>query len=576
MHSSLRETEQELRNSKVLTSCIPLNWYNNTNESPYTRAFRGGVRSMGNIYKEAQSRKQQMFFPPSIDEYVSEENAVRAIEEYVEILDMVALGFTKATLNTPQGQPAYHPRLLLKIYIYGYLNKIRSSRKLEQECNRNIELMWLCAGLRPKYRTIADFRKENSKALKRVFREFVLLCKEIDLISGELVGVDGAFLRANASKNELIMKKSVTKDLEEIDGKIDSYLETLTFADKEEKKERGLKPPVKQLSKMKARKAKLDEALALLEEKGVTQYNRTDPDARLMIKPAHNLMAYNVQIAVDSKYKFIVATDVSSSGQDSNQLYNMGSKVQEISQKEKVAIVADKGYYNTKEIKISIDNNITPYIPTPNKHDPQAKTNLYTQDKFFYDKKESCYICPNKQKLQKATFIQKKNGRVNFVYRGTSAMCKACPLRTHCLPSKTATKSLYRWEHQEVLEVHHTKMKTVQAKTYIKQRGALAEHPFGTIKQHLGWTHFLVRGKQKVSGENALIMFSYNFRRLLNLIGIPLFRRLIMAIKSGNIENIRDEIVAYIAMVSYLWLSFIEICRFYGFKGEKLFIRCRM
>jgi len=249
---------------------------------------------MSNIYKEGENRKQQMFFPPSIDEYVSEDNPVRAIEDYVELLDMVELGFTKSALNSSDGQPAYHPKLLLKIYIYGYLNRIRSSRKLETEIKRNIEMMWLCAGLKASNKTISNFRKENAKSLKKVFREFVLLCKELDLITGELIAVDGAFLRANSSKNQLITKKTVVKDLEKIDERIDEYLKTMEFVDSEEKKEKNLKPPIEKLSKMKKRKAKLDKDLALLEEMNVTQYNRTDPDAKLMVKPAHNLMAYNV------------------------------------------------------------------------------------------------------------------------------------------------------------------------------------------------------------------------------------------------------------------------------------------
>jgi transposase len=527
-----------------------------------------------NIYKSGENRKQQSFFPPSIDEYVSEDNQVRAIEDYVELLDMVKLGFTKSALNSSDGQPAYHPKLLLKIYIYGYLNKIRSSRKLECETGRNIEMMWLCAGLKPKYKTIANFRKENSKALKKVFREFVLLCKELELIRGELVAVDGAFLRANASKNQLIMKKSVERDLKKIDEKIEAYLETLEFADSEEKKERALKPlPTNSIPKITKRKAKLDKDLALLEEMGVTQYNRTDPDAKVMVKPAHNLMAYNVQIAVDSKFKFIIATDVISVGQDSNQLCNIGTKSKEITQNEEMKILADKGYYSAKEIKESLDNNITPYIPTPKKNDPQAKTGLYTQDKFFYDEKEDCYLCPNNQKLEKAIFTQQKRGRVNLVYRGTSAMCKICPVRDNCLPKNTATKSIYKWEYQNILEEHHKKMETDEAKKLIKRRGSIVEHPFGTIKQHLGWSHFLVRGKEKVSGENALIMFSYNFRRLLNLIGIALFRKLVIAIKDGNLEDIKAEIVAYILMFFYIWLYFFATIVFYGFRGEKLLNR---
>ena len=481
---------------------------------------------------------------------------------------MVELGFSKAALNSSDGQPAYHPKLLLKIYIYGYLNKIRSSRRLETEIKRNVEMMWLCAGLKPSYKTIADFRKENSKALKRLFREFVLLCRELELISGEIVAVDGAFLRANASKNQLIMKKSAKRDLKVIDEKIDKYLKALSFADKEEKKKKNLKPPVNQLSQMKKRKAKLDKDLALLEEMGVTQYNRTDPDAKVMVKPAHNLMAYNVQIAVDSKFKFIVATDVSSVGQDSNQLCNMGTNAKEITKNEEMKLLADKGYYSTKEIKASIDNNITTYIPTPKKSDPQAKTDLYTQDKFAYDEKEDCYLCPNNQKLTRATFTQKKNGRVNLVYRGTSVMCKSCPLRDNCLPKKTATKSIYKWEHQSILDNHHKKMETDEAKKFIKKRGSIVEHPFGTIKQHLGWTHFLVRGREKVSGENALIMFSYNFRRLLNLIGTTLFRKLVIAIKDRDIKAIKAEIVAYVAMFLYLLGYFFETLGFFSFKRK--------
>ena len=515
---------------------------------------------MSNIYKQGENRKQQMFFPPSIDEYVSQDNPVRAIEDYVELLDMVKLGFTKSALNSADGQPAYHPKLLLKIYIYGYLNRIRSSRRLKTEIGRNVEMMWLCAGLKPSYKTIANFRKENSKPLKKVFREFVILCKELDLITGELVAVDGAFLRANASKNQLIMKKSVERDLKKINEKIEAYLETMEFADKEEKKEKNLKPPTNDLTKMKEKKAKLDRDLALFEEKGENQYNRTDPDAKVMVKPAHNLMAYNVQIAVDNKYKFIVATDVSSQSQDNDKLYDMASKTKEILEQDKLDITADKGYYNIINIKECIDNGITPYLSTP-KH-KQSKTKFYTHDKFTYEKNNDCYICPNNQQLKKASFIQKKRGQIKFVYRGTSSICKNCLLRDNCLPEKTATKSIYIWEHQGLLDKHKAKMETNSAKEIIKKRGSIVEHPFGTIKQTLGWSHFLVRGKEKVSGENALIMFTYNFRRLLNLIGITLFRKLLNALKDGNIEEIKAEIVAYIVYFRLYLAYFLYIVFF--------------
>jgi transposase len=525
---------------------------------------------LGNIYKEGENRKQQMFFPPSIDEYVSQDNPVRAIEAYVEILDMKKLGFTKAALGNAEGQPAYHPKLLLKIYIYGYLNKIRSSRKLETEIKRNIEMMWLCSNLKPSYKTIADFRKENSKPLKEVFREFVLLCKEIDLIDGELVAVDGAFLRANASKNQLITTKTVAKDLQAIDAKIEEYLKSLEFVDASEKREKNIIPPKDDFAGMKQRKAKLEKDLALLEEMGVTQYNRTDPDAKLMIKPAHNLMAYNVQIAVDSKYKFIVATDVSSDTNDYGKLYDMAIAAKEVSKNNACTIVADAGYYSAKGIKACDDANIDVYVPVPDKYRQQRERGYFIADQFTYDKAYDCYICPAHQKLTNSfIFNIKPNGTKHYFYRAGSKTCGRCMLREQCIPAKTAYKKITHSEYADTVERHKIKMRTQEAKANIKQRASLAEHPFGTIKRTLGWDHFLVRGKQKVSGENALIMLTYNFKRVLGLVGTDLFQKLIKAILKGNIEAIKKEIAEYIACFRLYFDDFLGLFRFLGLMEKK-------
>ena len=514
---------------------------------------------MSNIYKQSLNRKQQQFFPPSIDEYVNEDNPVRAIEAYVELLDMVELGFTKAALISADGQPAYHPKLLLKIYIYGYLNKIRSSRKLESEIKRNIEMMWLCGGLSPSYKTISDFRKENSQALKRVFREFVLLCKEIDLIEGKLIAIDGAFLRANASKNQLITKKTVMQDLQAIDTKIDVYLKALEFADTSKKKEKNLKPPKDNLGRLKQRKAKLDKDLALLEAMGVTQYNRTDPDARLMIKPSHNLMAYNSQIVVDDTFKFIVSTQVSSDNRDNGKLYDMAVETKKITQNENITIVADTGYYSAKEIDKCQEAGINAVVAIPNKEKAQKERGFYVHSDFIYDKESDSFTCPNKQVLTKRKPLRTiGNGTKYYLYRAVGKICKTCPLRDKCIPKKTTCKSLSVSEYADTIKAYEKKMKTDEAKKLIKKRGSMVEHPFGTIKQHLGWSHFLVRGIEKVSGENALIMFSYNFRRLLNLIGIDLFQKLIIALKEGNIEAIRVEIAAYIANFRLYVTLFLE------------------
>jgi len=526
---------------------------------------------MSNIYKQGENRKQQMFFPPSIDDYVSKDNPVRAIEDYVELLDMVELGFTKSALNSADGQPAYHPKLLLKIYIYGYLNKIRSSRKLEREIKRNIEMMWLCAGLTPSNKTISDFRKENAKALKKVFREFVLLCKELELITGELVAVDGAFFRANASKNQLISKKTVVKDLERIDEKIENYLKTLEFEDSQAKKDRSLKPPIEKLSKMKKRKSKLDKDLALLEEMGVTQYNRTDPDAKLMRKYGYSQLSYNSQIAVDNSYKFIVATEITPQGNDMQELHKMALETKEVVGEEvKTTIVADTGYYSANEIKKCQEDNIEVIVPIPNTQKVQKDKGFFSKDDFIYDKGHNHYICPNKKILTQTQSTTVRNHNIiNYFYRAGSKTCNACSLRDKCIPKKTAYKRVARTQLADMVESHREKMKTYKAKKIIKKRGSIVEHPFGTIKQNLGWSHFLVRGYEKVEGENALIMFTYNFRRLLNLIGITLFRKLLIALKDGNINDIKTEIVAYIAYFRVYFFYFLQFLEFMSFREKK-------
>ncbi len=497
---------------------------------------------MNNIYKEGINRNQQLLLPPSLNDYVDEENTVRAIDVYVESMDTYTLGFRTKKTNTTDGQPAFHPKLLLKIYLYGYLNKIRSSRRLETEVNRNVELMWLVQGLNPSYKTISNFRKDNSKALKEVFKEFVLLCKNTDLITGELVAIDGAFIRANASKNQLLTLKNIQADINEIDTKIDSYLTTLDANDKED--ERNTEPILlpKTKEKLEAKKQKLQEDLKLLQEMGKTQFNKTDPDSSMMVKPAHSLMAYNAQIAVDSKFKFIVATDISSNGNDAQELHSMALSAKEIIGVDHLTVVADTGYDSAKEIKKCMDDNITPIVPRANKQKAQEDKGKFARDKFTYDNATDSYICPNNETLRRADYSQHKNDKLNYCYTSSSEKCKQCPIRDKCLPDKTAYKRLFRWEHESVIEEHIKMMKTDEAKSIIKQRGSIVEHPFGTIKRMLGWDHYFVRGKDKVSGENALIVFVYNFKRMLNLIGVDLFRKLVFALKCGDTALAKEEI----------------------------------
>jgi transposase len=505
---------------------------------------------MSELYKQGLNRNQQLLFPPSIDDYVDEDNSIRAIDSYVELLDLTKLQFSNTRKsNRVDGQKAYSPKLMLKIYIYGYINKIRSSRALEKECKRNLELIWLTQNLKPSYHTIADFRKNNPKALKRVFKEFILLCKNIDLIGDGLKAVDGAFLRANASRNQLIMKKSLDKDLLKVQQDIEDYLQSLEYADKEKQASTIINKLPKDLRKLKYKQEELSKNLALLEKLAKTQYNRTDPDASLMRKPAHHLMAFNSQIVVDEKFKFIVATDISSKGSDFDQLHKMAKQTKENLNVDTLEIVADTGYDSAKEIKKCIDDNIHPIVAKAKKQQPNK--DKYSRDAFIYDKISDSYICPNNQKLHKSSIVQIKLKKKNILYHASSKICRHCPLRDKCIPSKTAYKKIFRWEYEEIIETHFKQMQTDKAKVIIKKRGSIVEHPFGTIKRTLGWDHYLVRGKEKVSGENALIMFTYNFKRLINLIGVKLFQKLMIAIKENTLQDIIEEIAQYVAHVSF-------------------------
>jgi hypothetical protein len=258
-------------------------------------------------------------------------------------------------------------------------------------------------------------------------------------------------------------------------------------------------------------------------------------------------MAYNSQIAVDYKYKFIVATDISTNGHDLDQLHNMAIKSKAIVNNPDMIVTADKGYYSTREIKKCIEEGIETIIPPrctgANK---KIKCARFSKNQFTYNHEDDCYICPNNQTLHKIKKQYERNGRMLDVYRISSTYCKVCPLKQNCLSDVTPNKQMYRWEHEDIIDNYVKKMATPEAKKIVKLRGSIVEHPFGTIKRTLGWDHFLVRSKKKVLGENALIMFTYNFKRLLNLIGIVLFKKLCLAIKNNNLTQIRQEIAAYI------------------------------
>lgn len=266
-----------------------------------------------------------------------------------------------------------------------------------------------------------------------------------------------------------------------------------------------------------------------------------------MVKPAHNLMAYNSQICVDDKFKFIVATDVTSQGTDKQELHHMAMQTKEIIDSPDLVILADKGYYSAAEIKKCVDNGIKTLVPAVRTGQELINKGKFTKDKFIYDKVKDAYVCPNNKLISRTKSINKSYARIMHMYRSSQTDCNVCSIRDKCLGEKTKTKQTQRWEHQKILDEYNQDLETPESKNLMKKRASIVEHPFGTIKRNLGWDHFLVRSKKKVQGENALIMFTYNFKRLLNLIGIVLFKKLLISLDNGDITKIREEIALHIA-----------------------------
>jgi transposase len=450
---------------------------------------------------------------------VSADNPVRAIDAYVDSLDLQALGFQHAGGEMTPGQPAFPLAALLKLCLYGYLHRVRSSRQLEAECQRNLEVIWLVGGLRPGYKTIADFRKDNLPPLKAVNRDFVQLCKELDLFGAELVGIDGSFFRGNVGKKSLYTQDRLQRALLRVEQDIARYLQALEQADQQADPPSPSDPRLaEKLTQLRERQQKRRQ-LQQLEESGQTQIAEVDPDARLLSKPGQGSLAgYNVQVAVDEKHKLLVVGQVVQDGNDEQQLLPMAQAAQAELGVEALNSVEDAGYFNAVQLKQCMDQGITPYVPEPDKQAQTRQQGRFTQADFCYEAQTHTVVCPAGQRwVYHAT--RKKGDKILWDFRSTPGVCAACPLKGQCLPAKTPYGTLTRWEHEAILEAHRARMHA-QGAEKMRQRAALCEHPFGTLKLGLGWTHFCLRGLAKVRAEFSRMMLSYNFRRVLNLLGL--------------------------------------------------------
>lgn len=466
-------------------------------------------------YIEGASREQRILFPEALDEYISEDNAVRFIDAYVDGLEMEELGF-KQTAPKETGRPPYDPRDLLKLYIYGYLNRLRTSRMLERECGRNVELMWLMRKLGPDFKTIADFRKENRQSFRGVFRQFVLVCKKMGLLGGELVAVDGSKFKAVNSGQNNFSGKKLEQRLREIDQKVEHYLDEMERADRKEKppEETTVSELKNQIEQLKQRKGKYEELLKELKSSGEKQISLTDPDSRAMALTPKGEVSYNVQTAVDSKYHLIVEQDVTNEGLDNHQLFAMAHGAKEILGQREIDVVADMGYYSHEELKKCEEAGIAAYVSKPINSKNTAQ-GLFGKERFVYEPELDCYLCPNQQRLT-FRFQSSESKNKKFRYYWTLA-CLNCPIKAQCTTNKKFRR-IKRWEHEAIAE--RVQKRVLAHSIIMKLRKQIVEHPFGTMKFWNDQRHFLTKGLEKVKGEFSLSTLAYDIKRAINVVGV--------------------------------------------------------
>lgn len=465
-------------------------------------------------YVEGESREQRVLFPEALDDYISEDNMVRFIDAFVDGLEMEDLGFDR-TAPKETGRPPYDPKDLLKLYIYGYLNRIRTGRTLERECQRNVELMWLMRKLRPDFKTIADFRKDNRQAFRGVFRQFVLLCKGLGLVAGELVAVDGSKFKAVNSGQRNFSQKKLEKRLKEIDQKLERYLDAMERADKEDKQAEMSAAELKEkIEKLKERKGRYEELLKELKVSGERQVSLTDSDSRAMALTPRGEVSYNVQSVVDQKHHLIVEQDVTNEGLDNHQLFLMAQSTKQFLGQTQLQVVADMGYYSHEGLKQCEEAGITAYVSKPlvSKNTSQG---LFGKEKFTYQSEGDCYRCPAGERLT-FHFESKERKHKKFRYYWTTA-CLGCAIKTQCTINKKFRR-IKRWEYEAIVERVERRVRANSS--IMKLRQQIVEHPFGTIKFWNDQRHFLMKGLDKVKAEFSLSMLAYDIKRAINVLGV--------------------------------------------------------
>src|SRR3990172_8156662 len=425
-------------------------------------------------------REQITLFPEAVEDYISDDNSVRFIDAFAEALDLAKLRFQKVELSDT-GRPPYRPADLLKLFIYGYLNKVRSSRRLERETARNLEVRWLLRNLQPDHKTISDFRKDNGAALRGVTRQFVLLCQKLNLFSADIVAIDGSKFKASNSKKQNFTRRKLKERIRRVDASIEEYLKLLEANDEQEAAvpRHDAKVLQEKIVTLKERLQHYQALLEALDNTSATQVSPTDPDSRLMVSNGKADVCYNVQLAVDRKHKLIVEQEVTNDPNDRFQLATMAQRAKETLGVETLEVVADKGYATPTELKACEEKGIVPYVPVPEPTE-QRKSNIpppdYYHSSFRYDKERDVHVCPQQQKL---TLLYTMWHRQHWTSVYGTAACRCCAARSQCTINKRGRR-IYRSDHEEVID--RLRQRVAQHPEKLEERKCLSEHPFGTLK----------------------------------------------------------------------------------------------
>ena len=466
---------------------------------------------------QGTSRDQLTLFPDSVDDYIAPDNPVRFLDAFIDTLDLQALGFRHALLEET-GRPPYHPGDLLKLYVYGYFNRIRSSRMLEREAQRNLEALWLLRRLTPDFKTIADFRKDNRAAIQQVSRQFTLLCRQQQLFQGDLVAIDGSKFKAVNSRGRTFTKKQLKRTIQKLDQDIERYLDELDAADQEEPPEEKLTAEElrQKIEDMQRQRAKAKQLEQKLKQSGQSQISLTDPDSRCMPAAGGRTtdVGYNVQIAVDPLHKLILDHQVTNAVTDRGLLSSMAKRAKDLLGVDHLEALADMGYYHGKEIKACLEAGITPYLPKP-RTSASRKRGKFSKEDFEYDQRQDCYCCPAGEQL---TFRFRTTEQRRQIKYYTTPACRNCALRLQCTDNKGGRR-ITRWLHEDLLDEMETRVRGSPEKMKLRKR--LAEHPFGTIKRTWNQGFFLTRGLQNVSTEMSLTVLAYNLKRATRVLGVP-------------------------------------------------------